>query len=48
MSSFLFTENFCILGPAVSRKTGTNILLVFFLFTNTGSLNIQGYDFPKV
>lgn len=44
MSVLLFTDNFCILGQAVSRITGTNILLVFFPFTNTHNLNIQAYQ----
>lgn len=48
MSSLWFTEDFCILGPAVSRITGTNILLEFFPFTNTHNFNIQAHQSSQI
>lgn len=47
MSSLWFTENFCILGQAVPRITGTNISLVFFPFTNTHNLTYKHVTLPK-
>lgn len=44
MSSLWFTENFCILRPAVSRISGSNILLILFPFTNTHNFNIEAYQ----